>query len=300
VTKQVEIKAGDRYGRLVILEEIPPHVYPSGENRRKFLMQCDCGSPPKSFLLSSFRNGTTLSCGCYNLEKGTSHGMHKTRQYQCWADMKTRCNNVKHKWYPSYGGRGITVCDKWNTFEGFWEDMQEGYSDNLTLNRRDNDKGYYKENCAWDTANFQGHMQRKLEGTAFSEVGVSVNNAGKFSASIKLNSERLHLGSYETVEEAAEAYDEASYRIYGDRPNKTLETRAALKEKVTYYFDNIAVDIRPKGSSHSGAKLLEKDVLEMRDLYSSGLFTQGEIAILYNVALGHISGILRRACWKHI
>ena len=300
MAKQVEIKVGDRYGRLVVLEEIEPHVYPSGETRRKFIMQCDCGSPPKSFLLSSFRNGTTVSCGCYNLEKIKSHGMNETRQYQCWADMKTRCLNKNHKWYESYGGRGITVCEKWLTFEGFWEDMEEGYSDALTLNRRDNDAGYCKENCAWDDAHFQGHMQRKLDGTLFKLTGLSNSSGGKIAASIKVKSERVYLGAYETEEEAAEAYDEASQQVYGDRPNKTVSSRPAIVERVGYYIANIHKILRPKGSEMWNTNLTEQDVREIKDLYRSGLFTQNELAKESAILQCTVSSIVRGASWKHV
>lgn len=300
MTKQVEIKAGDRYGRLVVLEEVAQHVYPSGQTRRRFLMKCDCGSPPKTFLISSFRNGTTLSCGCYNLEKCKSHGMHSTRQYQCWADMKTRCLNTNHKWYEAYGGRGITVCEKWLTFEGFWEDMKEGYSDDLTLNRRNNNASYCKENCAWDDAHFQGHMQRKLDGTIFKALGLCNTSGGKISANIKIKAERIYLGAYETEEEAVEAYDEASYKVYGDRPNNTASARPAVVERVSYYLANIHNTLRPKGSEMWNTNLTEQSVREIKDLYRSGLFTQKELAKEYAVLQCTVSSIVRGVSWKHV
>jgi hypothetical protein len=80
-----------------------------------------------------------------------THGMSRTRQYNTWHGMVNRCTLKTHKAYYRYGGRGITICDKWKTFDGFWEDMQEGYADNLQIDRIDNDKGYYKENCCWST-----------------------------------------------------------------------------------------------------------------------------------------------------
>ena len=145
MSKQCDIKSDDVFGRLTIIEEVERWVYPSGETRRQFLVQCSCGSSPRKMLISNFKTGSTKSCGCFNKEKSTTHGMHKTRQYQCWADMKTRCDNADHKWYSYYGGRGITYSPEWATFEGFWKDMSIGYSDELTLNRRNNDGDYTKE-----------------------------------------------------------------------------------------------------------------------------------------------------------
>jgi len=92
------------------------------------------------------------SCGCAtHLKAQIKHGMSNTRQYQIWADMKDRCNNPKNKSYIRYGNRGISYDIKWETFKGFWEDMKDNYFDKGTIERLDNDKGYYKENCTWIT-----------------------------------------------------------------------------------------------------------------------------------------------------
>ena len=75
------------------------------------------------------------------------HGMSKTRQYAIWVGMKNRCR------YPrkNYSDKGIKVCDKWQTFEGFWGDMEEGYSDELQIDRIDGNGNYEKSNCRWVT-----------------------------------------------------------------------------------------------------------------------------------------------------
>lgn len=101
-----------------------------------------------------------ISCGCMNGEWNKQHGMSRTRPYRIWQGIKSRCTNEKTINYPAYGGRGIVLCKKWLQFPGFWEDMEEGYSKNLTIDRIDVNKGYYKENCRWITYKEQNFNKR--------------------------------------------------------------------------------------------------------------------------------------------
>ena len=80
-------------------------------------------------------------------QNGKTHGMRYTREYSIWQAMKKRCLNSKAINYAQYGGRGISICEKWMSFEGFFEDM--GYSNGLCLDRIDNNKGYELSNCRW-------------------------------------------------------------------------------------------------------------------------------------------------------
>lgn len=181
---------------------------------------CDCGNT--IVVTTSNLNGTTHSCGCLRAVQFITHGMASTRIYQIWADMKTRCDNPDNPYYSEYGGRGITYDPKWSTFEGFYEDMQEGYADNLTLDREEVDGNYNKENCRWATLSVQNHNRRKMQGTSSKYVGVCLDKRfGCWYARLQND----HLGTFRTQEDAALAYDNASERTFGDRPNGTIREK---------------------------------------------------------------------------
>lgn len=90
------------------------------------------------------------------------HGMEGTRTYRIWAGMKNRCQNPNAQFWERYGGRGITVCDEWQSFKGFYDSMgeaPEGYS----IERIDNDRGYNPENCCWADNAAQGRNKRGVK-----------------------------------------------------------------------------------------------------------------------------------------
>lgn len=159
---------GERFGRLIVIEE-------NGRNKSRqkmWLCRCDCGNEkevPTSYLTS----GDTTSCGCYRKEcelknlskfwgKPRTHGLSKTRIYQIWADMKDRCNNNKNQFYKNYGGRGIKVCDEWTTdFMNFYNwAMENGYKEELTIDRINVDGNYEPNNCRWATWKLQANNKR--------------------------------------------------------------------------------------------------------------------------------------------
>lgn len=134
-----------------------------GKNPKAWFV-CSCGKICFKNYKSVVYGKGKQDCGCVPLYKSRiKHGMYKTRPYRIWVGLIQRCTNNKNPSYANYGGRGITHSPKWKTFEGFWEDMQHGYNDLLSIDRIDNNKGYFKENCHWATPMQQAKNKRQTE-----------------------------------------------------------------------------------------------------------------------------------------
>lgn len=140
---------GKRYGRLVVTS-----FAGLTHSHGTWICMCDCGGT-KTVVSGSLRNGLTKSCGCLLSETSrarlTTHGRSTSLEYRAWSNMMARCYNPKSTHYRHYGGRGISVCNRWHTPELFLSDMGKKPDHRHTLERKNTDGNYEKSNCVWAT-----------------------------------------------------------------------------------------------------------------------------------------------------
>jgi hypothetical protein len=148
---------------------------------------------------------------CASSETSTTHGKTNTRLFTIWHGMKLRCFNLKNKDYKNYGGRGISICAQWKKdFTEFYNwSIENGYKEELSIDRINNDGNYEPNNCRWATNKTQGRNTRLLISRNKSGYrGVSwANGISKWRSAISVNNFSKHIGYFDTAEEAGYAYD---------------------------------------------------------------------------------------------
>jgi hypothetical protein len=155
---------GRIFGRLTVMSEYSARTT-SGKVRWE--CACRCGRIITT-VSGDLNSGNTQSCGCLKIEMiqqiglgRVTHGMKGTPEYSSWRAMKNRCYRQSNNNYKDYGGRGITVCDRWlNSFEAFYEDMGPRPSLKYSIERRENNGNYEKSNCYWATDTEQANNKR--------------------------------------------------------------------------------------------------------------------------------------------
>lgn len=164
---------GQRFGKLTVVKIDKK----SNDGHYKWLCKCDCGAK-KSILGKSLNSGKTKSCGCLIREKTINrnliHNMSKTRIYSIWIRMKKSCYSKNNSNYKHYGGRGIRICDEWldkeNGFMNFYNwAINNGYREDLSIDRIDVNGNYEPINCRWADAIQQANNRTNNHYIIFNE-----------------------------------------------------------------------------------------------------------------------------------
>ena len=200
----------------ILLEDLGA-LYPTENSKKKRRFGIyKCGFCGTNFKADTYdiKSGNTKSCGCYrkkvSSELNKTHGLGYTRLYNIWGNMKKRTTDINVTAYNDYGGRGITICEEWkNDFMSFYNwAMSNGYSDELSIDRIDNDGNYCPENCRWTTPTIQSRNQRKRRDNTSGYKGVYYyKGRNKYIAQICVNNKNKRLGYFKIAVEGAIAYN---------------------------------------------------------------------------------------------
>jgi hypothetical protein len=188
---------GQRFGRLVVLAETTRR-----DRAGNILWKCRCDCKRTCFTTRTrLRRGNTRSCGCLRKEfdhllptRPVTHGMSQTPTFNSWCTMRRRCYDPNFKDYKYYGERGITVCERWQSFENFYADMAER-PPGTTLDRRNADAQYNKQNCRWADHTTQMNNTRRNRRLTYNGVTLTMSQwAKRASISYTVLRARLRLG----------------------------------------------------------------------------------------------------------
>lgn len=208
MAKIIKVEKGERYGKLVVLDNEP--IIKGAGLRKHFKCLCDCGNVTE-VRASRLINDISKSCGCVGNYR---HGGSRSSEYKSWVNMKNRCEDKLNQDYENYGGRGIAVCESWKSFETFIKDMGKKEK-GAVLDRIDVNGDYCKDNCRWVTRQ-ESAVNRRGTGFTSKYKGVSYDKRrGKWIMNCGGGSNKV-FKRFNTEKEAALAYNEYAFEIYGD------------------------------------------------------------------------------------
>lgn len=176
---------GQKFHRLTVVRMVRDK-----NNLIRWVCQCDCGGVNRGAMGALLKKGFLKSCGClrsevaknrnqkgvnnFNYKHGESLNKKMNPEYRSWIAMKQRCLNPKSSGFKYYGGRGITICERWRNFENFLADMGRRPSLKHSIDRIDNNSNYAPDNCRWATPKEQSNWPRR-------QSRIKRNNHGQFS-----------------------------------------------------------------------------------------------------------------------
>jgi len=236
IRKATQAHIGKVFGRLTIL------AIQQDESRRAIAFwQCSCGRCGTT-KISNILRGYRRSCGCLAQDRSTSevfktqnikHGKCNTKVYNIWRGMHNRCRNSKDKCWHRYGGRGITVSDAWKSFEQFYADMGDPPV-GCSIDRKDNEGNYCKENCRWATILEQANNTSTNKIYAYNSKRYTIADLAR---ELKINSSTLgkHLREGWDIPKILACYANpdgtlAHYKIFVEHNGVSVPLRQLAKE----------------------------------------------------------------------
>ena len=194
--------------------------YPSENSTQRYsygIYECQyCGAEFEA-MTKHIKSGNTRSCSCQN--GGKTHGLTSSQFYITWKNMMSRCTKLKQKSYHNYGARGITVCDDWLDVRNFVAWAESTYIGGMSLDRIDVNGNYSPDNVRWADASTQALNKRMQKSNTSGFVGVSwYKGSNKWQTQIMVNKIIIHLGYFNSAQEAIEARD--IYIIQNNLPHK--------------------------------------------------------------------------------
>lgn len=204
-----KIEIGKTYGDIKVLE----FSHKDKHKKRRYICKClHCGSEFVT-LGTLVKNFKIKSCGCLTKEIvgkiNKKHGMAGTEIYKRWKGMKTRCNYKGYHARERYYDKGIKVCERWNNdFMNFYNDMYPTFFEGAELDRIDNSKGYYPENCRWVTHKENSNNRDKYKNNS-GYTGIHLGKKNKtYQVNLSHKRKIIYIGSYKTLKEAVNARKE--------------------------------------------------------------------------------------------
>ncbi len=201
---------GKCFGRLSVLS-----IYSKGPPRITYWCACLCGNGV-IVRANNLTSGNTKSCGCLGIASRITHGMSGNNPtYRSWENMKERVRrgHAGHKAFKYYSD--VSVCSTWDEFENFFADMGERPA-GRSLDRKDGNKHYGPDNCRWATPAQQSRNTRTKPGVSGHRGVLPSENGKKWLACIFVKRKRIHLGTFETLQNAVVARKKAEQAYWGD------------------------------------------------------------------------------------
>jgi len=186
---------GDRVGRLLVLGRAEDKVAAGGKRYVRWLCRCDCGA--EVMVMSGHLNlSNTTSCGCalrdVLIDRNTSHGSTGTPEHEAWRNLKERCGNPNCREYKDYGGRGISVCERWADFSMFFADMGLKPSPIHSIDRIDVNGNYEPNNCRWATPKEQSLNRRSNVIVSYGGAKIPLSQAVELMGGSKSTYKAVH------------------------------------------------------------------------------------------------------------